>query len=83
MNLTPEELARLTRRDKPKAQARVLRALGIPFREHPFDAALLVSRTAAEAALGVTVEEASAKEPTDYEVNIAGIRAHGKTPASH
>lgn len=52
MNLTPEELSRLTRRDKPKAQARVLRALGIPFTDDTFWHSLLVSREEAEHALG-------------------------------
>lgn len=86
VTLTPEELIAITRRERTSAQARVLHALGIPFREHPSDAVLLVSRAAAEAALGATIEKARAhgsQQPTLYEVDVEGIRKHGKTANSY
>ena len=82
--LTPEEVARITRRDRPKAQARVLRALGIPFRVHPRDSVLIVSVAAVQAALGVqSGSEIDSDDDADtsdgFEVNVEGIRSHGKT----
>lgn len=73
--LSSEELRELTRRDRPAAQARVLRALGVPFRAHPADGVLLVDREAARAAIGVTQAAANA-EPV-YTVNVQAIREHG------
>lgn len=83
LTLTAAELAELTKRERPAAQARILRALGIPFRAHP-DGSLLVLRSAAEAALGT--ELPAGKMPAgkpEYEVDVEGIRQHGKTPATH
>ena len=80
MLLNQDELIALTRRDRPKAQARVLRLLGVPFRAHPIDGVLLVSRVAVEQALGVTVERAIAQE---FDVNIEGLRNHGQTSTPH
>lgn len=80
MILTQDEIAALTRRDRPTAQARVLRLLGVPFRAHPTDGVLLVSRVATEKALGVTVERAIAEE---FEVNVEGVRDHGQTSTAH
>lgn len=80
MILAPEELAALTRRDRPSAQARVLRLLGIPFAAHPSDGVLLVSRAAAEKALGLAIERAIAE---DFEVNVEGVRKHGQTSTAH
>ena len=83
ITLDAEEVAALTRRDRPAAQARVLRALGIPFRLHPTDPVVLVSRAAVEGVLGnwSTDEDPTAK-PALYEVDIEGIRNHGKTADS-
>jgi hypothetical protein len=78
--LTQAELITLTRRDRPTAQARVLRLLGVPFRPHPTDGILLVSRAAAEKALGLEIANAIAQ---DFEVNVEGIRQHGKTTTAH
>jgi hypothetical protein len=81
--LTADEVVALTRRDRPTAQARVLRALGIPFRLHPSDLTVLVSRTAVEAALGtISSKEVSSAEVEVYEVDFAGIRNHGKTSSA-
>jgi hypothetical protein len=80
MILTQDELAALTRRDRPTAQARVLRLLGVPFRPHPTDGILLVSRAAAEKALGLEIENAVAH---GFEVNVEGIRQHGTTTTEH
>lgn len=41
--LTPDELVELTDRERPKAQARVLQALGIPYQPRP-DGTLIVYR---------------------------------------
>src|ERR1700687_3522897 len=78
--LAPEELAALTRRDRPSAQARVLRLLGIPFAAPPSAGVLLVSRAAAEKALGLAIERAIAE---DFEVNVEGVRKHGQTSTAH
>ena len=80
MTLTQDEIAALTRRNRPTAQARVLRLLGVPFRAHPTDGVLLVSRAAAEKALGVAVEQAIAEE---FEVNVAGVLGHGTPTVAH
>lgn len=80
--LSPDELRDLTRRDRPSAQARVLRALGVAFKPHPTDGILLVSRAAAEFALGGNVAPAPAAL-TDWDVDLEAIRNHGKKPAAH
>lgn len=76
--LTPVDLEQITHRDRPTAQARILRCLGIPFAVHPVDGTLLVSRAAVEAAFGVPII-ATRLQPQDYEVNVEGIRQHGTT----
>lgn len=50
LHLTDEELLSLTHLRRPSAQARALRAMGMPYRTRP-DGTLLVGRTAAERAL--------------------------------
>ena len=50
LHLTDEELLSLTHLRRPSAQARALRAMGVPYRTRP-DGTLLVGRTAAERAL--------------------------------
>jgi len=83
ITLAAEEVAALTRRGRPAAQARVLRKLGIPFRRHPTDSAVLVSRAAVEAVLGKWSTDGMAPdEPVEFEVDIEGIRNHGKTSNS-
>lgn len=72
--LTEQELEAVTGKDRPSAQARVLRELGIPFRPRPRDGALLVSRRAADAVLGGL----SANDETPFEVDVEAIRRHGK-----
>ena len=86
--LTAAELRELTRRDRPAAQARILRRLGIPYKEHPVDRCLLVARSAALAVIeGVPTKEATESEAgvesMAFAVNIQGIRNHGKTPRTH
>ena len=80
--LSPDELRDLTRRDRPSAQARVLRALGVAFKPHPTDGILLVSRAAAESALGGNVEPTPAA-PAEWDVDLEAIRNHGKKSAAH
>ncbi|HEV8552529.1 MAG TPA: DUF4224 domain-containing protein [Casimicrobiaceae bacterium] len=80
MILTQDEIAALTRRDRPTAQARVLRLLRVAFRTHPTDGVLLVSRAAVEQALGVAVERAIEEE---FEVNVAGVLGHGTPTVAH
>ena len=74
--LSASDLAELTRRERPTAQARVLRRLGIPYTIHPGDGVLLVARDAATAALGsVTTRDVVPQ----FEVNVEAIRSrHGK-----
>ena len=78
MILSPSDLAELTRRERPAAQARILRRLGIPFKIHPADGVLLVAKEAVSAALiGVAANDGGPR----FEVNIQAIRGmHGKTP---
>jgi hypothetical protein len=79
--LTPSDVEQITRRDRPTAQARVLRRLGIPFAVHPVDGNLIVSRAAAETALGAS-NGTPPVQSQDYEVNVEGIRTHGQTTAA-
>jgi len=58
MILSREELIELTQRQRSRAQATVLRHLGIDFRTRP-DGSLAVSRAAVEAALGGPAESRS------------------------
>jgi hypothetical protein len=69
----------LTGRERPTAQARVLRALGIPFRQHPTDRVLIVSRAAAAEALGASAPEAAAETAPVYDVDVDAIKNYGKT----
>ena len=77
MILSPSELVALTRRDRPSAQARVLRVLGIPFATHPADGTQIVSRAAVEKVLGVVVGEL--RRRPNYEVNLEAMRGHHGT----
>jgi hypothetical protein len=76
MILSPDDLVALTRRNRPKAQTRVLRLLGIPSVPHPVDGTLIVSRAAAEAVLGVTIGKESEQQ---FDVNVQAIREYGTT----
>lgn len=84
ITLSPDEVVILTRRDRPGAQARVLMALGIPFRKHPTDSVILVSRAAVEAVLsgGRSSGGLWAAAPPIYDVDIESVRNHGKTSNS-
>jgi hypothetical protein len=76
--LSPSDLVELTRRERPAAQARVLRHLGIPFKIHPSDGVLLVAKDAATAALG---RMAAPDVVPQFEVNVRAIKErHGKAP---
>ena len=73
LTLTDAELVAITKRDRPTAQARILRLLGVPFARHPVDGILLVDRNAASAVLtGKPAQRAPAV------VNVEGIRNHAK-----
>ena len=74
MILTQTELLAITRRDRPSAQARVLKRLGIPFRVHPSDGILLVARDVAKTALGGDVTPV-ANDPQAFEVNVNAMRS--------
>ena len=83
MILSPSDLAELTRRERPAAQARVLRRLGIPFKIHPSDGVLLVARDAAAAALWREPAGRTAEAAT-YDVDVDAIKSmHGKTANSY
>lgn len=77
--LTADDLIAITRRTRPSGQRRVLDALDIPYRVHPFDGTLIVARAAVETMLGV--QPGPEPEPV-YEVNVEAIRNHGKASAS-
>lgn len=81
MLLTLDEVAALTRRGRPKAQARVLRLLGIPFATHPTDGTLIVSRAAVELVLGVAQRSPIIDE--EFDVNVEKVRKHGTPSAAH
>lgn len=49
--LSPDELAELTGKSTSRAQARVLDAIGVPYRARP-DRSLIVLRTVVESILG-------------------------------
>jgi len=51
LELTPDELKRLTKRTRYTAQARVLEHLGIPHHRHPIDGSAIVGRDAVRTAL--------------------------------
>lgn len=74
--LTAGELEAITSRPRPSAQARVLTALGIPFKIHPYDRTLVVLRAAAEAALGGVATKAA----VEFDVNLEAL--HGATTHS-
>ena len=71
--LTPDELVAITLRERPSAQARVLRRLGVPFLSHP-DGSLLVSRASVEAVLGGK----AANDDAPPVVNVDLIRGWGR-----
>jgi hypothetical protein len=75
--LTAEELVAITRRERPSAQARILRSLGVPFAAHP-DGSLLVSRASAEAVLR---GEGAKGDDAPPAVNVDAIKgwSRGKT----
>jgi hypothetical protein len=77
LTVTQDELAEVTRRGRPSAQARVLRRLGIPLRIHPTDGVLLVARDAVLKALGNDSLGATAYNSDQYVVNVDAIRRHG------
>lgn len=79
LTVTQDELAEVTRRDRPFAQARVLRRLGIPFRVHPADGVLLVARDAVLKALGGDALSPTNNTSEQYIVNVGAIRRHGTT----
>lgn len=80
MILSEHELREITRRERPAAQARVLRKLGIPFKPHPTDPVLLVDRDTARAALGSNeATPTAAPDGVEWQVNVAALRGrHGK-----
>lgn len=75
------ELADFTQRQRPHAQARVLRMLGIPFTVHPIDGTLLVARAALARGMGDNAQ-AGAAPVTEPAVNLAALREHAKTTKS-
>lgn len=77
--LSVDELYALTRRHAPAAQARVLTRLGVPFKPHPVDGVLLVSRAAAEAAMGAPIAAAPQSANEEWDVRIPGGE-HGPAP---
>lgn len=52
MILSPDDIATLTGRQRPRAQRGVLEALGVPYKVRP-DGSLVVARAAVDIVLGV------------------------------
>ena len=73
--LTDEELYAITKRGRPKVQARILKQLGIPFTIHPVDGVLLVARDAARSVLS---GQEAANDAAPPAVNVDAIRRRGK-----
>ena len=71
MFLTAEEIAELTKRTRPSAQVKVLRALGIEHRQRP-DRSIIVLRAHVEHLLG-GVAPAKVRKPA--ELNLDTINA--------
>jgi hypothetical protein len=70
LELTPDELKRITRRSRYTAQARVLEHLGIPHHRHPVDGTAIVGRDAARAALAkATNKPGEAREEASNGLN--------------
>lgn len=68
IELSQDEIARITRKVKPSAQSKVLTALGIPHKPRP-DGSLVVSRLAYELVMGgVTAQQAkrAAEQEPDF-----------------
>lgn len=71
--LSQSEIFDLTKRERPSAQARVLTGLGIPFKVRDHDGILVVSRAAAEQALGAVIVVA-ANDERQFDVNVDGAK---------
>lgn len=76
--LTDTELRELTDRKRPSAQAKVLTALGIPFRYHPIDGGLIVSTAAAEAVLGGPATNRTVLDGTGIDIEAMRRRRRAK-----
>ncbi len=79
--LTSDELVAITRRERPSAQARVLRRMGVPFRVHPTDRVLQVPRHGIETYLGSKQLNTDEDAYGEYVVNIEALRAKHGTKA--
>lgn len=77
LTLTEAELVEITRRERPSAQTRILKALGIPFAIHPVDGFVLVDRGAARAALGAPDVAANDEPPPTVNLEAFRSRKHG------
>lgn len=77
--LDAAELRRVTKRQTAPAQKRVLDALGVPYKSHPVDGSPVVAWAALEAAVGAQLR-AVPSSPSEYDVNVDALEAHGKTP---
>lgn len=73
IDLTTEEIERITGRSRYKAQAKALDGMGIPYTTRP-DGSLVVSRLAYERALG-GVSEKEARRLADEEPNFEALMA--------
>lgn len=77
MILTPAQLVSVTKKVRPKAQARVLRELGVPFKPRP-DGTLLVSQASVEAFISGKPAANDADAP-GVDVNAIKEWGRGKT----
>lgn len=71
IDLTPQEIARITGRSRYRAQAKVLDGMGIPYSTRP-DGSLVVSRLAFERAQG-GVSEKEARRLADEEPDFEAL----------
>lgn len=80
--LSVDEIRALTGKTHRAGQRRVLAELGIPFRPREHDGVLLVSRSAAERALGGPAESDQSTAAQEWTVDEEAIKNHGKASAT-
>ena len=72
MFLSAEEISSMTERVQRSAQAKVLRSMGVEFRQRP-DGSLAIARAHVEKLFGCAMEKAGRKK--DFTPNWSGINA--------
>ncbi|MCC7041071.1 MAG: DUF4224 domain-containing protein [Burkholderiales bacterium] len=76
--LTSAELERLTDRHGPARQARVLRAMGIPFSAHPFDGTPKVLWSVVCERLGAAAPAPDPANEDGFVVDVEAVERYGQ-----